>query len=43
LKQHLDTSRALGVGCADVKARSVAHTICEAAGKNCSSSVSVQP
>jgi hypothetical protein len=43
LKQHLDTSRALGVGCADVKARSVARTICEAAGKSCSSSVSIQP
>ena len=43
LKQHLDTSRALGVGCADMKARSVARTICEAAGKACDSSVSVQP
>ena len=43
LKQHLDTSRALGVGCADVKARSVARTICEAAGKACDSSVSIQP
>jgi len=43
LKQHLDTSRALGVGCSDVKTRSVARTICEAAGKACSSSVSIQP
>jgi hypothetical protein len=43
LKQHLDTSRALGVGCADVKVRSVARTICEAGGKACASSVSVQP
>ena len=43
LKQHLDTSRALGVGCADVKARSVARTICEVAGKACGSSVSIQP
>ena len=43
LKQHLDTSRALGVGCGDVKARSVARTICEAAGKACVSSISVQP
>ena len=43
LKQHLDTSRALGVGCADVKARSVARTICEAAGKICNSAVSIQP
>ena len=29
LKQHLDTSRALGVGCGDVKARRVVRTICE--------------
>jgi hypothetical protein len=43
LKQHLDTSRALGVGCADVKARSVSRTICEAAGRNCESAVSIQP
>jgi hypothetical protein len=43
LKQHLDTSRALGVGCGDVKARSVASTICEAAGKSCNSSVNIQP
>jgi hypothetical protein len=43
LKQHLDTSRALGVGCADVTARSVARTICEAGGKSCDSSVSIQP
>ena len=43
LKQHLDTSRALGVGCGEVKTRSVARTICEAAGKACGSSVSIQP
>ncbi len=43
LKQHLDTSRALGVGCADVGARSVARTICEAGGKACDSTVSIQP
>ena len=43
LKQHLDTSRALGVGCADVKDRSVARTICEAAGKICGSAVRIQP
>lgn len=43
LKQHLDTSRALGVGCADVKARSVVRTICEMAGRTCDSSVSIQP
>jgi hypothetical protein len=44
LKQHLDTSTALGVPCADVTARRVARTICEATGgKACTSSVSVQP
>jgi hypothetical protein len=44
LKQHLDTSMALGVACGDVKARRVVRTICEVAGgKECSSSVSVQP
>lgn len=44
LKQHLDTSMALGVGCGDVKGRKVVRTICEAAGgKECTSSVSVQP
>jgi hypothetical protein len=43
LKQHLDTSRPLGVGCADVRSRSVGRTICEAAGKSCDSSVSIQP
>jgi hypothetical protein len=44
LKQHLDTSLALGVGCGDVKSRKVVRTICEAAGgKECASSVSVQP
>ncbi len=44
LKQHLDTSLALGAPCGDVKARRVARTICEAAGgKACASSVSVQP
>jgi hypothetical protein len=43
LKQHLDTSKALGVGCGDVKSRRVLRTICEAAGKECASSVSVQP
>ena len=44
LKQHLDTSMALGVACGDVKARRVVRTICEAAGgKACTSSVSVQP
>ena len=44
LKQHLDTSRALGVGCGDLKTRRVVRTICEAeGGKSCASSVSVQP
>ncbi len=43
LKQPLDLSRSLGVGCGDVKSRSVARTICEAGGKACTSSVSVQP
>jgi hypothetical protein len=44
LKQHLDTSRALGVSCADVKSRKAVRTICQAAGgRECASSVSVQP
>lgn len=44
LKQHLDTSVALGAACGDVKSRRVLRTICEAAGgKACASSVSVQP
>jgi hypothetical protein len=44
LKQHLDMSKALGVGCGDVKSRRVVRTICEAeGGKSCASSVSVQP
>jgi hypothetical protein len=44
LKQHLDTSKALGVGCGDLTARRVVRTICEAeGGAACASSVSVQP
>ena len=44
LKQHLDTSRALGVPCGDVAARKVGRILCEAAGgKACTSQVSVQP
>jgi hypothetical protein len=44
LKQHLDTSVALGAACGDVKSRRVLRTICEATGgKACASSVSVQP
>lgn len=44
LKQHLDTSKALGVGCGDLKTRRAVRTICEAAGgDSCSSQVSVRP
>jgi hypothetical protein len=43
LKQPLDLSRSLGVGCGELKSRSVARTICEAGGKACASSVTVQP
>lgn len=44
LMQHLDTSRALGVPCGEVKERKVSRTICETArGTACASSVSVQP
>lgn len=44
LKQHLDTSRALGVPCGEVKERKVSRTICETArGTTCASFVSVQP
>ena len=44
LKQHLDTSLALGAPCGDVTGRRVLRTICETAdGRSCASSVSVQP
>ena len=44
LRQHLDTSKVLGAGCGDVKARRVERTICEVTGgKACTSSVLVQP
>ena len=44
LKQHLDTSVALGAPCAEVRTRRVVRTICEATGgKACASSVSVNP
>ena len=44
LKQHLDTSVALGATCGEVKARRVVRTICEASGgRPCASAVSVQP
>jgi len=40
LKQHLDTSKALGVGCGDLKMRRVVRTICEAeGGRSCASSI----
>lgn len=43
LRQHLDTSRALGVPCGEVRDRKVSQTICETRGTACASSVSVQP
>ncbi len=44
LKQHLDTSRALGATCGEVKGRMVGRILCETAGgKACASQVSVQP
>jgi hypothetical protein len=43
LKQHLDTSRSLGVGCDDITVRRVLRTICETQGKSCASPVRVQP
>jgi hypothetical protein len=44
LKQHLDTERALGVPCGEVKSRKVARTICESqTGTACASEVIVQP
>ena len=44
LKQHLDTSRAIGVTCGDVKTRRVVRTVCElSGGRPCASAVSVQP
>ena len=43
LRQHLDTSPALGVQCSEIKGRTVERTICEAHGKACTTAVSVQP
>ncbi|MBU8873273.1 hypothetical protein KQ910_05830 [Reyranella sp. MMS21-HV4-11] len=44
LRQHLDTSRALGVPCGEVAERRVSRTVCETAhGTACASSVSVHP
>ena len=43
LRQHLDTSRSLGVQCSEIRGRAVEQTICEAKGKPCASPVSVRP
>ena len=43
LKQHLDISRSLEVGCGDVTVRRVVRTICEAAGNPCAAPVQVRP
>lgn len=44
LRQHLDTSRALGVPCGEVSERRVSRTICETEhGTMCASSILVQP
>jgi hypothetical protein len=43
LRQHLDTSRSLGVQCSEIKVRAVERTICETKGKPCSSTVLVRP
>jgi hypothetical protein len=43
LKQHLDTSRAIGVQCSEVGQRAVRQTICEVQGKACAAGVSVTP
>jgi|GEM_PF-563814 len=44
LRQHLDTSRALGVPCGEVAERRVFRTVCETPdGTTCASSVRVQP
>jgi hypothetical protein len=43
LRQHLDTSQAIGVQCSEIKARTVERTICEAQGKPCTTAVSVRP
>jgi hypothetical protein len=44
LKQHLDTSRALGVSCDRVTARKAGHVVCESAGgAPCKMVVSVSP
>ena len=44
LKQHLDTSKGLGVGCGDLRARRVVRVVCEAAGgASCAPAVMVAP
>ncbi|MGQ3298601.1 hypothetical protein [Reyranella sp.] len=44
LRQHLDTSRALGVPCGEISERRVSGTVCETEhGTLCASSVLVQP
>ena len=44
LRQHLDTSRALGVACDRIERRKVVHVECIAAGgRTCLSPVSVEP
>ena len=43
LRQHLDTSQAIGVQCSEIKARTVERTICEAQDKPCTAAVSVRP
>jgi hypothetical protein len=44
LKQHLDTSRALGVACDQVTVRRIGRVVCEAAGsKSCAAPVSLDP
>ena len=43
LRQHLDTSQAIGVQCSEIRTRTVERTICEAQGKVCTAAVSVRP
>ena len=44
LKQHLDTSKALGVGCGDLRDRRAVRIVCEAeGGASCAGDVTVQP
>lgn len=43
LKQHLDTSRAIGAPCGEIKDRTAGHTVCEAGGKACAAPVMVHP